>query len=173
MKNIILAIFFCVVFVDIGSSAKILLRDGEQFPPGEILEIKDRTVFVKTSFGNLQSSFDKISSILIDENADPTRPKIRFKNGNKITGYVESLKDGIITIKMKYGVYIVKDIFSIESINIIDTIDKLDYDDNALNGMFNLNQHESIYGKLQLMEQGIIVINTDYGQINVGLSSIE
>lgn len=74
---------------------------------------------------------------------------------------------------MKYGVYIVKDIFSIESINIIDTIDKLDYDDNALNGMFHLNQHESIYGKLQLMEQGIIVINTDYGQINVGLSSIE
>lgn len=169
MISIIVAIYCQTSF-----AAKILLKDNNQFPSGDIIGIQDRVVVVKTEFGNLTAEFDKIDTILFDEKASPTKPGIQFKNGDIITGELDSLKENVLTIKMPYGIYVIQDRNEIASVNFAKSKDQFDYDqESSLKGLFSLNKDEHIYGNLLAIEDGLIVVNSRYGTLNIRLDEIE
>ena len=177
MKKLFLMLLIIIDIIQLCQTtfaAKILLEDGNQFPPGEIIGIQGKTVLVKTEFGNLTADFSKIDTILFDETADPLKPGIQFTNGDIITGELETLKDHVLTIKMKYGLYIVQDINATRSVNFVNNSDLLEYTGNTeLNALFYLNQYECVYGQLLAIEDNIVVVNSIYGTLKIEITDIE
>lgn len=155
-------------------AAKILLKDGDSFPVGDVIGIQDKTVVVKTQFGNLTADFAKIDTILFNESADPTKPGIQLQNGDFITGTIDSLKEGTLTINTKYGVCIIKNLEMISSINFLKNPDEFDYtQNNKSETTFHLNTDERIYGQLLAIEDKLLVVNSKYGTLKIENSEVQ
>ncbi len=168
-------VLFVIITTQTSFAAKILLRDGNQFPPGEIIGIQDKIVVVKTEFGNLTADFSKIDTILFDETANPTKPGIQFKNGDIITGELETLKEGVLTIKMKYGLYVVQKVNAVTSANFLKNTDQFDYNEakKNLEALFSLNTCEHIYGTLLAIEDKLLIVESLYGTLKIGDNQLE
>ena len=177
MKNLFLMLLIIIDIIQLCQTtfaAKILLKDGNQFPPGEIIGIQEQTVVVKTEFGNLTADFSKIDTILFDETADPLKPGVQFTNGDMIIGELDTLKDNVLTIKMKYGMYIVYDINAIKSVNFINNSDPFEYSQSKeLNALFYLNKYEQVYGQLLTIEDNVMVVNSTYGTLKIRINDTE
>lgn len=174
MKKVVVLSLFIMCLCPTSFAAKILLKGGEQFPPGEIIGIQEKTIIIKSEFGNLTADFSKIDTILFDETANPNAPGIQFKNGDFITGEIDSLKDGVLTIKTKYGICLVHDLELLKSTNFLKNVDQYDYNQEIdSRSLFHLNKYERIYGTLLAIEDNLLVVESEYGTLKIGTNEIE
>ena len=178
MSRTIFAVLITVLLMGhggISGATKIMLKNGEAFPSGEILAIQGETVVVKTKFGNLQAKLSDISTILFDEQGDPSKPGVQFANGDRLTGVtVESYRNNTLTLKTRYGVYVASKAGAVTSINLENNDDPVSYDE-PWSGMVHLilNRYERLVGQVLAVDAGLLIFKTRYGQLQIKEMEIE